>query len=120
MDFSRLVIESGLHTDQRAVVRLRGELDMACSGELRESLVAASERSQVVVVDLAELTFIDSSGFLALHEAHTAARDGGSRLVLVSPSRAVSRIVELMGFDHLEFTADRSLLEELASADEHA
>lgn len=120
MDFSRLVVENGIDTRERVVLHLRGELDMAQSGDLKAQLVEAAGRTEMLLVDLAQLDFIDSSGFLALHEAHTAATASGSRLVLVSPSSTVTRIVELMGFDHLEFSADRSLLNEPARADGRA
>ena len=117
MDFSRLVVENGISGSDHVVLRLRGELDMSQSGALRERLVAEAGRTRLLAVDLSELDFIDSSGFLALHHAHTVAEEAGGRFVLVSPSATVSRIVALMGFDHLDFTDDRSLLEERAAAD---
>lgn len=117
MDFSRLVVERGIDTPERVVLRLRGELDMARSAELRAGLMSALAQPRMLAIDLSELEFIDSSGFLVLHEAHTAAQGAGGRVVFVSPSATVQRIVELMGFDHLEFTEDRSLLSEDLPAD---
>lgn len=110
MEFSRLVVENGLSSAERVVLRLRGELDMAEAPDLRERLVRTAGTTDVLALDLAELAFIDSTGFLALHEAHAAARHAGTRLVLVSPSPTVSRVVALMGLDHLELSEDRSLL----------
>lgn len=111
MDFSRLTVERGGGSDSEVVVRLGGELDMADAEALRELLCEASGDAQRVVVDLAGLTFVDSSGFLALHDAHEAAARRGGRIVFVSPAPAVARIVELMSFDHLEFTDDRTTLD---------
>src|SRR4051812_40307194 len=67
-------------------VTLVGECDLAVAEELHEALLAAVHRAPVVVVDLAALRFLDSSGVHGLVTAHHAARELGRRLVLVNAS----------------------------------
>lgn len=53
-------------------------------------------------VDMSAVEFMDSSGLRVLIEAHRAAEADGARLVVVSPGRVVSRIIEVSGLaDHL-------------------
>lgn len=50
---------------------------------------------EVLVVDLRDLTFIDSSGIHVLMRLDTAARDDGWSLVLVRGQPAVQRVLDL-------------------------
>lgn len=53
-------------------------------------------------IDMSGVEFMDSSGLRVLIEAHQAAEEAGARLILVSPGRVVSRIIEVSGLaDHL-------------------
>jgi anti-anti-sigma factor len=81
----------------RVRVTLAGECDLAVRDELTATLLAAVGRAPVVVVDLAALDFLDSSGVHGLVTAHQAARDAGSRLFVVNPSGAVATVLELTG-----------------------
>jgi anti-sigma B factor antagonist len=58
----------------RAVVVLRGELDVAEAASVAAALAAVAARAPQVVVDLAGLAFIDSSGVAALVLARVQAR----------------------------------------------
>ena len=58
---------------ERLVVALSGECDLAVRTELATALRNAVARSAVVVVDLAELEFIDSTGINEIIAAHHAA-----------------------------------------------
>ncbi len=61
--------------DGLSIVRMSGELDLASSDRLSALLSDLSD--QTVVVDLAELTFIDSSGIAALVAAKDRLRSAG-------------------------------------------
>jgi anti-anti-sigma factor len=50
-----------------------------------------------VVLDLAEVTFIDSTGLSALMDAHFESRRDGWEFSVRSASAAVRRVVELAG-----------------------
>ena len=88
-----------LRGDRLLVVH--GELDIATAPELRRLLTGLRLRGHSVVLDLAEVTFIDSTGLSALMDAHfEAARDGWDFSVR-HPSRAVRRVAELTGMEHV-------------------
>jgi anti-sigma B factor antagonist len=74
--------------DGRVVVALRGELGVADA-----AAVAARERD--VIVDLAGLEFIDSSGVAALERARRHARHAGGDLLLAGPRQQVLRVLAL-------------------------
>jgi anti-sigma B factor antagonist len=79
---------------------LRGELDLAHAytfdAELR---TVEMTRPECVVIDLRELTFLDSCGLARLLAARRRARRLGHRLVLVRGSAAVQRLFALTAVD---------------------
>ena len=79
------------------VLTIRGELDIATArlldGRLRELLA----QHRQIVLDLAELAFIDSTGLAVLvSAAQSAERDGGS-FTISALSAAAQRVLELSG-----------------------
>jgi anti-sigma B factor antagonist len=84
--------------DARVVVS--GELDMATSPQLTSALETMARRgTQRVVVDLLEVTFMDSSGISALCKAQTTLRADGCELVLGPTSSRVDAVLEITGVD---------------------
>jgi anti-sigma B factor antagonist len=81
----------------RVRVRLAGECDLAVAEDLSDVLLAAVDRAPTVVVDLAELKFLDSTGVHGLVTAHHAARNRGGRLYVVNPTGAVATVLDLTG-----------------------
>jgi anti-sigma B factor antagonist len=90
MRFSRP--RDGVH-----VVAASGECDLAEAPKLEEALVKIAERrsSRQVLLDLSDVTYLDSSGIAALWRANVALEIAGSTLVLVAPSEPVRRILAL-------------------------
>lgn len=84
------------HDDGTTVASLAGDLDGDTCAELEAALGAAASTGSLVV-DLAGLTFIDSSGITALVEAREACigRDGAFSLRATTPS--VRRVLEITG-----------------------
>ena len=74
---------------------LSGEVDAHTAPILATALGDLS--TGVVKLDMAGVSFMDSSGLRVLMEATTRARVGGGDLVVVSPSPAVARLVEISG-----------------------
>lgn len=81
----------------RVLVRLAGECDLAVAEQLTDTLLAAVARVPLVVVDVAALDFLDSTGLHGLVTAHHAARDRGGRLHVVNPTGAVATVLDLTG-----------------------
>jgi anti-anti-sigma factor len=48
-----------------------------------------------VIVDLKNVTYIDSSGLWALFEGHKKAQQKNGRLVLLNPSKDVKRVLDI-------------------------
>ncbi len=82
--------------DGKRVLVLRGELDVATVGSLRDALASAVDdpSTQRVVVDLVEVTFIDSTGLMTLLNALRRLVRRGARLVLACPNPTVLRLFE--------------------------
>ena len=82
-----------------ATVSLRGEVDVLTVDQVRVALgEALAAGPSEIVVDLTDLTFIDSTGLGALIFGFQRARDRGVRFRLAHPSRAVHQILVLSGF----------------------
>lgn len=82
--------------DGPASLRLTGELDVAEADALIERASAALPAEGSLVLEVDELSFIDSSGVRALVTIAGMLPQGG-RLVLRAPTAAVRRVLELVG-----------------------
>jgi anti-sigma B factor antagonist len=92
------MISAGLSTREdggHLIVTLRGELDVVDAASLAAALAAA--RGPRIIIDLAELEFIDCSGLRMLARAREQARQSGGDLLLAAPRRQVRRILALTG-----------------------
>ena len=84
-------------SDGTAVVTLFGELDIAAASPLGDVLQAAIARAPRVQVDLARVSFIDSTVLSAFVNAHGRATDSGVSLALVNPTGHVRRVLSMTG-----------------------
>ena len=84
--------------DNQTVVRLRGELDIATAPAFAD---AVSEANSEIVVDLADLEFLDASGLDALARARARAERHGYRLVVINVHPLTQRMFQLTGLDYL-------------------
>ncbi len=82
----------------RAVLHLRGELDVSSSAALEDELQRINGAS-LVVLDLTQLEFIDSTGLGVLVKTHQRMRDEGDQLAVVEGTGQVKRLLELTGLD---------------------
>jgi anti-anti-sigma factor len=85
-----------------ASISLRGELDTATVPDL-EGHLAPFEGNGVtaIMLDLRELTFIDSTGLHAILRARDRATTDGHRLILVGARPSARRLFELTGTEFL-------------------
>jgi anti-anti-sigma factor len=81
-----------------AVLAVRGELDLASYRSLEEALGRALESCpKSVVLDLAELEFMDVAGLRSVLRAQESLTAAGKRLVLAAPAPGVRRLLALTG-----------------------
>ena len=96
--FAHEVLSEG----EEARIALSGELDMAATLKLEpvlDELLAAGTGS--LVLDLADLTFIDSTGMALLVGINERANAAGTELTLLRPREHVGRVLEVTGLDGL-------------------
>ena len=94
---------AGTGPTDTVVVPLAGELDIAVAEDVRLRGLAALEQPGVrtVVLDLTEVTFLDSSAIGALVEIRNAANPAGVPVTLRNASSSIRRTVEIMGLTDL-------------------
>ena len=86
------------NTTSPTTVVLTGELDIATAPRLREALIAISNGGETkVVVDMTNLTFMDSTGLAALVGPLKRFRSMNGQIVLRSPGRGVRKVLEISG-----------------------
>ena len=88
-------------SDGRAVVEVRGELDLATAPDLEAALLERLDAGEDVVLDLRELQFMDSSGLRVVITAHARAADGAAQFAIVwpHPGSEVARILDIAGVE---------------------
>ncbi len=88
-------------TEERAgipVVRAFGEIDVASAPILREQLEAALEGgASTVIVDLLDVTFLDSTGLGVLVGAMSGCQGRNGTLRLVVGERRILKVLEITG-----------------------
>lgn len=83
-------------------IALSGELDMATVPILVDQLTAVErDGAKVIMIDLRDMRFIDSSGLHALVRAHRRSEQDGHGLLLVGANASVRRLCEIMGTEFL-------------------
>lgn len=81
------------------VYYVSGELDAAAAEDFRHGVASALDRDREVVLDVADLDFIDSMGIRSLVLFASMTKHG---VVLRYPTDPVLRVVELLEIDTVE------------------
>jgi anti-anti-sigma factor len=88
------------HANGARVMRLRGEFDLAGVPAFERELDRRpGPHEKTLVLDMRELTFLDSSGLRAVLMADRSVRAAGRRCVVVRGPERVNRVLELTGVD---------------------
>jgi anti-anti-sigma factor len=91
-----------LHHNSHTVLRVEGELDLATAPQLRSRLGhVIADADGPILLDLADLTFIDSTGLRAILTAHAELDEQGRDLCVIKASVQVRRLFELCGISDL-------------------
>ena len=89
------------------VVAFEGDIDLQTSPAAREALLEAVGMGKPVVVDLAAVSYIDSSGVASLVEALQTAKKGRQDLTLAAVSEGAMRVLKLARLDAVFTIHDR-------------
>jgi anti-sigma B factor antagonist len=88
--------------DQYSLVTVAGEVDVTTGSQLREPLLELVEQRRYRhIVDLREVTFLDSTGLGILVSDHKRLRDRDGSLHVVCAPGIVSRVFRLTGVDRV-------------------
>jgi anti-anti-sigma factor len=85
--------------DDAIVVVPVGEIDLATVDELQAEVDAAASEAQHVVLDLREVSFIDSAGLRLVVQSSRALEAGGGAFAVVRGPHEVQRVFDLVGLD---------------------
>lgn len=86
--------------DETVLVEVEGGLDLATTPHLRERLEAAVEDvGTQIFLDLSKVSFIDSTGWLAVCEAAAVLHGRGEALMIVGTSPPTRRLLGILGLD---------------------
>jgi anti-sigma B factor antagonist len=95
--FETTVSETGV-----PVLAASGEIDVASAPEFHASLSdVIGQESEIVIVDMSEVSFIDSTGLGVLVGAEKQMRDTDRALRLVVTQPQIIRLLELTGLDEV-------------------
>jgi len=84
----------------RHVLAVRGELDLFNASELKAVFARCIEAGRIrIIVDLAETTFVDSSGLSVLMDAFKRLRSRDGTLAIVNLNERIARILAITGLD---------------------
>jgi anti-sigma B factor antagonist len=95
------------------VVAIAGELDIGTAPRLQRAFTSSAViESDAVLVDLSNVTFIDSTGLSLLLTLDQELRGRGGRLAIASPAGAARLLFDVTGIDeHLQLYASRDAAE---------
>jgi anti-sigma B factor antagonist len=82
-----------------ATMTLSGELDLAAVPELNREVasIIAKDETPDLLIDLALVTFLDSSGLAFLVSAHKRLLNAGAQLTIVGATPQIRRLFEITG-----------------------
>ena len=86
--------------DNWVLLQINGEIDMATGPELRQRIVQYVQEGHVnIIVDLAEVDFIDSTGLGVLIGGLKRTRSNGGDLQCIGLSEPLKEMFKLTGLD---------------------
>src|SRR5687768_10663324 len=86
---------------ETVVVRLTGELDIACEEHFEQSLRVLEQHADGIVLDLSALSFMDSTGIRLVLQAWYSTQRGGCEFAIVLGDSPVKRTLEIAGLDRV-------------------
>lgn len=85
--------------DGKKIINLSGDIDLSCSADIRDKLLAQLNDNNELIVDMSAVNYIDSSGVASLVEAYQTARKSDKNFALLSVSNAAMSVLQLARLD---------------------
>ena len=86
---------------EQVLARLRGEIDISNGDAFRARLDQAAAAGHDLILDLADLTFLDTTGAGIIADTADRLRALGRTLAVVNPRPIVRRLLVLLQLDQL-------------------
>jgi len=83
------------------LLRVSGELDLGTIGELRDAVEEHLSSGARIVLDLAGLSFCDSTGLGAMIKLHRQTTNLGGAFALSAPGARVADVLRISGVDQV-------------------
>lgn len=104
MDLANVKAEA---TEDATTVEVSGEIDLSNSVSVQESIAQALQDARVLVVDLQNVRFIDSSGIKMLFDLNEMLKNRRRELRIVAPPGShVRKVLELVALDEVGTVLD--------------
>ncbi len=94
----RVDVEEG---DDYTVVVPRGEVDAATADAVQTAVARALVTRGRILLDFAEVTFVDSTGLRVLVRSHRAAAAAGKLFAVVNLTEQTRKLVTVLGLDQV-------------------
>ena len=82
-----------------SIVMLTGDVDLSCSPDARKTILDCLDSSQNTLVDLSDVSYIDSSGVASLVEGYQTAKKKDLKFALLGVSVPAMSVLELARLD---------------------
>ena len=100
--FARLDYIAASPSGPHLHVTLRGDVDLGVAGLLEDTLEKVTAMPPCgITVDLAEVTFLCSTGLNFIAAAHRHAAGHGYAVTVANPAPIVRRVLQICGFDRV-------------------
>ena len=85
------------------ITKILGDIDHHCAKHIREKIDSYifEKKPHLVLLDLSEVNFMDSSGLGLILGRYNTASEIGAEFKIYSPSRNVKKILELAGIERI-------------------
>ena len=83
------------------VLELEGEIDLHVSPQVREQILASLKNGQALLIDMANVSYIDSSGIASLVEGFQTAKSSKLPYGLLSISSPALQVLTLTRLDQV-------------------
>ena len=82
-----------------AIIELDDEVDLSCSPDARKQILDCLGANKHLLVDLSQVTYIDSSGVASLVEGYQTAKKKSLKFGLIGVSDAAMNVLQLARLD---------------------
>ncbi|MCP4186216.1 MAG: STAS domain-containing protein [Gammaproteobacteria bacterium] len=81
------------------LVHLEGDVDLSTSPEVRKLMLDCLRKKPQLLIDLSQVSYIDSSGVASLVEGYQLSKSQGSEFALIGVSEAARSVLQLARLD---------------------